>query len=225
MNSVPAAQRGSRGNICVRWQTQLQTERAEVLLVTSSIDDNVRKSALELLLARHSVGPKHLSAPGPTDDELRAAFASALRAPDHGKLVPFRFAVIRSDGLARLADLFVDYGRRCGKSGDDLEQERSRAMQAPVVLAVVARIHGTDSIPAHEQWMAIGGAVANVLNALHFMGFGAKMLSGLRAADAIIAKAFCREGEVLVGWISAGTPKAFPQARGADVTEAIASRF
>jgi nitroreductase len=196
---------------------------AEVPLSTTSID--VRKSPLELLLTRHSVGPKHLSAPGPTDDELSSAFAAALRAPDHGKLIPFRFVVIRDDGLARLADLFVDYGRRCGKNGDDLAQEKSRAMQAPVVLAVVARMHGTDSIPEHEQWMAVGGAVANVLNALHFMGFGAKMLSGLRAADPIIVKAFCRNGEVLVGWISVGTPRARPQARGADVIKAIVSEF
>jgi hypothetical protein len=46
-----------------------------------------------------------------------------------------------------------------------------------------------------------------VLNALHFMGYGAKMLSGFRAADPAIAAAYCAEGEVLVGWISAGTPK------------------
>jgi hypothetical protein len=98
-------------------------------------------------------------------------------------------------------------------------------MQAPVVLAVVARIRETDAVPSHEQWMAAGDAVANVLNALHFMGFGAKILSGLRAADSEIARAFCRDGEVLVGWISAGASKDRPQARGADVVKAIVSRF
>ena len=198
---------------------------AEVSLSSSDIEDHVRQGAIELLLTRHSVGPKHLSTPGPTDVELRLVLAAALRAPDHGKLVPFRFVVIRNDGLARLADLFVDYGKRCGKGGDDLAQEKLRAMQAPVVLAVVARIHSTDSIPAHEQWMAVGGAVANVLNALHVMGFGAKMLSGLRAADPIIARTFCRDDEVLAGWISAGTPRARPQARGTDAIEAIVSIF
>lgn len=197
----------------------------EVHLSTKGISDDVQSRALELLLTRHSVGPKYLSAPGPTDDELRMVFAAALRAPDHGKLIPFRFVVIRDGGLARLADLFVDYGKRCGKNDDDLAQERSKAMQAPVVLAAVARIRGTDSIPAHEQWLAVGGAVANVVNALHFMGFGAKMLSGLRVADPAIARAFCRDDEVLAGWISAGTPKTRPQARGTDAIEAIVSIF
>jgi nitroreductase len=186
---------------------------------------NPGAAALRLLASRHSVGPKHLGLPAPSDGELHQAFAAALRAPDHGKLIPFRFVVVRDDGLERLAELFVDYGRRHGKSDDELALERTRAVQAPVVIAVVARLNPLHEVPAHEQWMAVGGAVTNVLNALHFMGFGAKMLSGHRAADPQIGAAFCRDGEQLVGWISVGTPKAAPRARGADNAEAIASKF
>ena len=182
-------------------------------------------AALRLLTSRHSVGPRHLGLPGPDDDELRRAFAAALRAPDHGKLIPFRFVVVRGDGLDRLAELFVDYGRRCGKPDDELALERRRAVQAPVVIAVVARIDTMHEVPAHEQWMAVGGALTNVLNALHFMGFGAKMLSGRRASDARIGAAFCRNGEQLVGWISVGTPRTPPGARGEDRVDRIASPF
>lgn len=181
--------------------------------------------ALRRLTSRHSVGPKHLGEPGPTDVQLRHAFAAALRAPDHGKLIPYRFVVARDAGLERLAELFVEYGRRCGKGEDELALERRRAVQAPVVIAVVARLNLMHDVPVHEQWMAVGGAVTNVLNALHFMGFGAKMLSGLRAADAQISAAFCGDGEQLVGWISAGTPTATPRPRGSDPVEGIASRF
>lgn len=181
--------------------------------------------ALELLASRHSVGPKHLGAPGPSAEQLRRALAAALRAPDHGKLIPFRFVVVRGDGLERLAELFVDYGRRCGKGDDELAMERSRAVQAPVVIAVVARVDAGKGIPLHEQWIAVGGALANVLNALHFMGFGAKMLSGLRAADPQIGGAFCGDGERLVGWVSTGTPKAAPRAREADDVERIVSAW
>lgn len=183
------------------------------------------QTALQLLLGRHSVGPKHLGPPAPTRTQLRAAFAAALRAPDHGKLVPFRFVVIQDEGLARLADLFVGYGRRCGKNDEELQQERVRAMQAPLVIAIVARIDALHEVPAHEQWIAVGGAVANVLNALHFMGFGAKVLSGLRAADPQIAGAFCRAGETLVGWISVGTPKSRPTPRRTDPVDGVHSDF
>lgn len=181
--------------------------------------------ALERLLSRHSVGPKHLGEPGPTRAELRQAFAAALRAPDHGKLVPFRFVVIRDDGLSRLAELFVAYGRRHGKNDEELGRERERAVQAPVVVAVVARIDASREVPAHEQWIAVGGALANLLNALHFMGFGAKTLSGLRASDPEISKAFCQENEQLVGWISVGTPKTRPAPRATDPVDQIYSEF
>jgi nitroreductase len=188
-------------------------------------DNTDAEAALCLLTSRYSVGPKHLGLPAPNNEQLCSAFAAALRAPDHGKLIPFRFVVVRDEALDRLAELFVDYGRRHGKRDDELAQERTRAVQAPVVIAVVARPNPTHEVPLHEQWMAAGGAVTNVLNALHFMGFGAKMLSGRRASDPQIRAAFCRDGELLVGWISVGTASAAPRARGPDNVRAIASRY
>lgn len=168
--------------------------------------DKVRREALRLLLGRHSISPKYLGEPGPTDNELRTVALAALRAPDHKKLVPFRFVIARDEGLLRLADLFVDYGRRRGKSGVELDVERTRALQAPVVIAVVARIDAQNpEVPTHEQWACVGGAISNAVSALHFLGYGAKMLSGARAADPQISRAYCTDGEILVGWISTGT--------------------
>jgi nitroreductase len=188
-------------------------------------DFGTTSDPLALLASRHSVGPKHLGPPAPSAGQLRSAFSAALRAPDHGKLIPFRFVVARDDGLEQLAELFVDYGRRCGKGDGELALERTRAVQAPVVIAVIARLDPMHEVPVHEQWMAVGGAVTNVLNALHFMGFGAKMLSGRRAADPQIGAAFCRDGEQLVGWISCGTPGSPPKARGDDEPDRIHSAF
>lgn len=183
-------------------------------------------AALRLLLTRYSVSAKRLHPPGPSDDDIAAMTLAALRAPDRNKMIPFRFVVARGDGLARLADLFVDYGRRRGKTGDALAMERTRAMQAPVVVAVVARItHDDPEVPAHEQWACVGGAIGNALLALHFMGYAGKMVSGARAADPAIAAAHCREGEVLVGWIAAGTPDGPPQPRGDIDPARILSEF
>jgi nitroreductase len=180
--------------------TTVESNRLEV--------DSLRREALRLLLGRHSISPKHLGEPGPTDEELRTVALAALRAPDHKKLVPFRFVVARDGGLQKLADLFADYGRRRGKSGEELDAERTRALQAPVVIAVVARIDAQNPVvPAHEQWACVGGAISNALLALHMLGYGAKMLSGVRAADPLIAAAYCREGEILAGWISSGTAR------------------
>jgi nitroreductase len=179
-------------------------------------------AALASILVRHSVGPKHLRDPAPDDAALELAARAALRAPDHGKLVPFRFAVVRGAARERLADLFEDYGRRRGKSAGDVAAERDRAAGPPVVVAVVARIDAANpDVPPHEQWACAGGAVANFLNALHALGYAGKMLSGARAADPVIAAAFCGPGEALLGWIAAGTAGAPPKGRGVDEPRSV----
>lgn len=184
------------------------------------------REALRLLLTRYSVSAKHLREPGPTDDELWQVAMAALRAPDHEKRIPWRFVVARGEGLLRLAELFVDYGRRHGKSGEDLEREREKALQAPVVIAIVARIDPRDEVvPPTEQWMAVGGAIANAVNALHFMGYGAKMVAGARARDPAVVAAHCRDGEELVGWIATGSPDGPAKARGEIDAGAVLGQF
>ena len=56
------------------------------------------------------------------------------------------------------------------------------------------------------QW-GLGCTLSNFMNVLHLMGFGAKLLSGRKAADPEIARALCEDGETLVGWIVIGTPR------------------
>ena len=167
----------------------------------------MNSAALDVLLSRYSLGVKHLAEPGPSDDELRILAHAALRAPDHGELVPWRLAVVRGEARVQLADLFAEHAQRKGKDAEGVAIERERALRAPVTVAVLARIDlGHPQVPAHEQWMGVGGAVANLLNALHAMGYAGKMLSGDKARAPHIAQAFCEPGETLVGWVAMGTP-------------------
>lgn len=184
------------------------------------------QAGLRLLLTRYSVSAKHLGAPGPSDEHLQVMALAALRAPDHNKLIPFRFVVSRGAGLEKLADLFEDYGRRRGKSGEALALERERATQAPVVIAVIAHITADDpEVPAFEQWATVGGAISNALTALHLMGFAGKMVAGHRAADPAIVSAYCRKGETLAGWIAAGTARDDVKPRGDVDPAGILSEF
>ncbi len=132
---------------------------------------------------------------------------AALRAPDHAELMPFRFCVVSGATRQDLAQLFVAYAQERGKDPASIAIEEERALRAPVTIAVLARLDlGHPLVPVHEQWMCVGGAVTNVLNAAHGMGFAGKMLSGEKARSAKIAAAFCEPGETLVGWIAIGTP-------------------
>lgn len=177
--------------------------------------DPTAEATLRLLLTRYSVSAKHLGDPGPSADQIWTMALAALRAPDRNKLVPFRFVVARDEGLQRLAALFEDYARRKGKSEEDVQRDRARATQAPVAIAVIARVDPDNpEVPAHEQWACVGGAISNALTALHLMGYAGKVVSGARASDPAIEGAYCSQGEKLVGWIVAGTAKGPIKPRG-----------
>lgn len=175
------------------------------------------------LLTRHSVGPRHVFTPGPDEEELQTALRAAMRAPDHHGLRPYAFVSIGDERRDELAGLFEDFARRLGKTDAEVTREGERARNGPVLLAMVARIQPDHpQVPPHEQWMCAGGALTNLLSALHMMGYGAKVLSGRKAADPTISAAFCAEGETLVGWIVIGTPKTAPRPREEDDITLIA---
>src|SRR6476620_5828510 len=66
---------------------------------------NDRSSPLSLLKPRRSGRPREMVGPGPSDDELRQILEIALRVPDHGKLAPWRFVIVRKDQREQFAQL------------------------------------------------------------------------------------------------------------------------
>lgn len=179
------------------------------------MNDNVEiPVALQALLSRSSLGPKHLVEPGPNTAQLQWMAAAALRAPDHAELVPFRFKVVRGEAKQRMAELFAQAAVQAGKDQAGAQMDVERALKPPVTVAVVARIDmGHPLVPAHEQWACVGGALGNFLSAAHMLGFGGKMLSGAKVRDPLITAAFCAPGETLLGWVALGTPAKPAQVR------------
>lgn len=172
---------------------------------------------LAFLGTRYSLGPKYLAEPAPTRAELQQAAAVALRAPDHRHLRPFRFVRIADEQRTRLAGLFAADAARRGHGAEEVERARERAQNGPALLAVVGHVRSSvEDVPLHEQWISLGAGVMNFLNALHLMGYGAKLLSGASVRDPAIHAAFCRPGETLVAWLLAGTPTRAGRARHVD---------
>lgn len=172
---------------------------------------------LAFLGARYSLGPKYLVEPAPTRAELQQAAAVALRAPDHRHLRPFRFVHVAQEQRERLAGLFAADAARRGHGAEEVERARERAQNGPALLAVVGHVRSNvEDVPLHEQWISLGAGVMNFLNALHLMGYGAKLLSGASVRDPVIQAAFCRPGETLVAWLLAGTPTRVGRAKHVD---------
>jgi nitroreductase len=161
-------------------------------------------AAVAALAQRFSVGPRHLVSPGPDAAALQRAADAAARTPDHEQLHPWRLVVVSDDRRAELGELFA---RDARARGADPHRARERAFGGPVLVALVARVEdGRAGVPAHEQWMTAGGALAVFLGALHLMGFAGKALSGSGVQGAAVRAAFEQPGERLVCWVALGTP-------------------
>jgi nitroreductase len=147
-------------------------------------------NAMNALLSRASVTA--WSGPGPNESELRQILEVAVRAPDHGKLRPWRFYVIRGEARQRLSDLFVSslLRRQPGATQAQVEKERGKPLRSPVTIAVIARVQRNHKIPEIEQVISTGAAAMNILNAVHALGFGAKWVTGENCYDAEFRAAF-----------------------------------
>jgi nitroreductase len=155
------------------------------------------------LLSRAST--KSVCEPGPDDAELRTIFEAAVRAPDHGKLRPWRFYVVRGDARQRLSDLFTAGAAR--REPNAIEKEREKPLRAPVTIAVVAKITPNHKIPEIEQTLSAAAAAMNILNASHALGFGAKWVTGGNCYDPEFKRDFGLEpADQLIGFIQIGTP-------------------
>jgi nitroreductase len=165
-------------------------------------------SVLAALLARHSVPAQYLTAPGPEDAQIAAAVELALRAPDHGRLQPWRYRLIRGPARERFAELLVQraLARDPATPAPQLDKLRNRPMQAPLVIVLSAQLRSDPKVPEIEQLLAAGAAAMNLLNAFHLQGFGAIWLTGPSTYDAALAAALgCRVDERLLGFMYVGT--------------------
>jgi|SRR5690554_763864 len=137
-------------------------------------------SAIQYLLSRRSV--KFVQTPGPDDDELALILQTAMRAPDHGRLRPWRFKILRNDAIQKLADLAIRATREAGIEMTAQKEETTRRWlkEVPLMLAVACHIdHSNTRIPEDERLLATGAAVTNILNAAHMLGYAAYWSTGL----------------------------------------------
>lgn len=161
--------------------------------------------AMELLLARESA--LKLEPPGPDQAALDAIFASAIRAPDHGRLRPWRFVVIPEDKRAAFGDLMADCLRRVqpDASAEMLDRERAKAMRAPIIVVAAAHVQKGHKIPAIEQLAAAAAAAQNIMLAANAQGYGAMWKTGAPAYDAVVKQALGLAAEDdVVGFIYLG---------------------
>ena len=169
---------------------------------------NDRSTALSLLETRRSGRPRELTAPGPSDDELRRILTIACRTPDHGQLVPYRFVVVASEQREALALLYTKALAVTEPNAPAAKVAKAiaNARAAPTLVVLVSKPVPDHKIPIFEQEQTCGAAGMNFLHAATALGFSAGWITGWPATDPIVSGAFCGSGERIAGFLYVGTP-------------------
>jgi nitroreductase len=167
------------------------------------------REALELLAERRSSSAATLAAPGPDRDQVADLLRIAARAPDHGKLFPWRFVMLEGEAKAtyvRALEAIADeHGHSAGALG--------KMSAPPLAIAVVS--HVTEGkIPEWEQVLSSAAVCTLLLVAAEAMGFGANWITDWYAYDKHARKALgLKKHEQIAGFVYVGTPSEPPLER------------
>lgn len=164
---------------------------------------------IDFLKTRRSVKPREMSGPGPSPADLETILTIGSRVPDHGKLAPWRFIIFEGDARARAGEIIAKVFARKNPQAtpDDIEVERRRLSDAPLVIGVVSLIKPHPKIPPYEQEMSAGASAMNIVTAATALGYGAAWLSGWFSFDRDVLDGFgLKPDEKLAGLIHIGTP-------------------
>ena len=155
-------------------------------------DLNVRDGdTIDFLLSRRSILARMMDGPGPGDEDLRTIMEAGMRVPDHGRLTPWRFIVIRGDAREKLGETLGAAFVRNNPDAieEQVELERERLTRAPVVIAVVSKTVKEHKIPEWEQILSSGAACQTMLIAALSMGYAAQWITEWYAYDPEVKRA------------------------------------
>lgn len=160
--------------------------------------------ALHFLRNRRSFPPKILTGPAPDRHEMLNLLTLAARAPDHGKLEPWRFVVLERAALDRLAPVLGQHIAAAG--GDEAAVQKAvSAFASPVIVAVISSPVESAKIPQWEQVLSAGAVCLGLVNAALAAGYGAAWLTGPAAQpDFATAHLGLSAGEKVAGLVHIG---------------------
>src|SRR3569623_1638486 len=184
--------------------------------------------AIDFLKTRRSVKPREMTGPGPSPAELETILTIGARVPDHGKLAPWRFIVFEGDARQRAGEVIAKVFARKnpGAPAADVEIERKRLTDAPLVIGIVSFTRPHPKVPAFEQELSAGASAMNIVTAATALGYGACWLTGWFSFDRDVLDGLgLKPDEKLAGYIHVGTPTKPNEDRPRPVLSDIVPRY
>jgi nitroreductase len=162
--------------------------------------------AMEVLRRRYSASK--LGELSPPAEAIEAMLEAAVRAPDHGRLRPWRLILIEGEARRALGDLLAEsLARRNPLAGEPvLAREREKALRAPLIIVVATRFDLSAKIPVVEQIVCAGCAAHGLILASFAQGLGAFWRTGEAAYDEAVKGALgIGADDLILGFIYIGT--------------------
>ena len=127
-----------------------------------------------------------LTTPGPSPEQLERLLQAAARAPDHGRIRPWRFIVLKDaarDEFTAAAAL-AKRVRLPDMTAEQLAAEREKISRSPAIVVVGCAVNREQTkVPEIEQVVAVGAAAQNLFLAAHDLGYGVMWKTGAAAYD------------------------------------------
>jgi len=178
---------------------------------------------LRFLALRRSTSAVTLAEPAPGADQLADLLRLAARAPDHGKLTPWRFVVLEGAGKAAFAARLEAVAQA---QGDAKRVAKLAKLKIPPLGVVVVSSPKPSEIPEWEQVLSAGAVCTNLVAGTLAMGFGANWITDWYSYDAEAAAVLGLEaGERVAGFVMIGTPREPPLERERPVLAPLVTRW
>ena len=184
--------------------------------------------AIDLLKNRRSIKPREMSGPGPSPAELETILTIGARVPDHGKLAPWRFIVFEGDARVRAGEIIAGVFVRKNPNAQaaEIDIEKRRLTDAPLVIGVVSFTRPHPKVPAWEQELSAGASAMNIVTAATALGYGACWLTGWFAFDREVLDGLgLKADEKLAGFVHIGTAPKPSEDRPRPALSEIVTRF
>jgi len=137
----------------------------------------------DAIATRSSAG--RLAAPGPSPSELERLLQAAARAPDHGRLRPWRFIVLEGANREAFAAAAAAAKRALSAiTEQQMAADRDKVLRSPTLVIAACAVDRNSKIPEIEQIIAVAAAVENLFLAAHALGYGVMWKTGAAAYDA-----------------------------------------
>ncbi len=179
---------------------------------------------LRFLARRRSASALGLTAPAPSGSELETLLRIAARAPDHGKLAPWRFVTLAGEDKSSFVSRLDQIAAR--RPDADTARTRLAKLAAPPLSVVVISSPKPGKIPDWEQTLSAGAVCFGLILAAQAMGYGANWITDWYAYDPqVLSLLGLDSGERVCGFVHIGTAAEAPLERARPDMGAIVTQW